>query len=99
MIIVTERAKNMLRGSVPPGAGRDLTLRLEASGSGVLGLVTGAARRGDCAIKHDGRTVLLIGPALAARLQGAQLDCEETPNGRQLVLTPPRGSAARTVGA
>jgi hypothetical protein len=98
MIIVTERAKLALRGSAPPGTGRDLALRLEASGSGVLGLVTGTARPGDYAIEHDGTTVLLIAPALAARLKGAQLDCQETPHGRQLVLTPPPGAAARTVG-
>lgn len=97
MIIVTERAKDALKGSLPPGASRGLTLRLEVSGSGV-GLVTGTVRRGDYAVEHDGTTVLLIAPALAARLRGAQLDCEETANGRQLVLTPPRGAAVRTVG-
>jgi hypothetical protein len=97
MIIVTERAKQALRGSAPLGARRDLTLRLEASGSGALGLVIGTARRGDHTIEHDGTTVLLIAPALAARLQGARLDCQATPNGRQLVLTPPRG-AGRSVG-
>jgi Fe-S cluster assembly iron-binding protein IscA len=99
MIIVTERAKHALRGSVPPGAGRGLTLRLEASASGVLGLVTGSAGRGDYAIEHDGTTILLIAPALAARLNGAQLDCKETPSGRELVLTPPRAAPVRTGGA
>ena len=98
MIIVTKRAKDALKGSLPLGASRGLTLRLEASGFGVLGLVTGTARRGDYAVEHDGTTVLLIAPTLAARLRGAQLDCEQTSNGRQLVLTPPRGAAVRTVG-
>jgi Fe-S cluster assembly iron-binding protein IscA len=99
MIRVTDRARDSLKDLLFSKHVHGRALRLEASGSGALGIVPGTRRHGDYTIEHDGLTVLLIAPALAARLDGTCLDCEETAFGRHLVLTAPRWTTAHPMGA
>lgn len=97
MIFVTDRARDTLRTLKEAGP-EDRALRLEVSGSGAVGIVCGSERRGDYAVEHDGVTVLLVASALAARLAGARLDCEELASGRRLVLSAPRGRFMPRIG-
>jgi hypothetical protein len=86
MLIVTERAKEALREFAPAGAGRSATLRLEASGSGILGLAVTTMRGGDHVVEHDGAIVLVIGPGLAGH---------PAPVPTAPTLLPARGSSRR----
>lgn len=97
MILVTDRARDRLR-TLRESTPADRALRLETTTSGVLGIALGGARRGDYAIEHDGVTILLVAPELAARLAGARLDCKETTSGRRLVISAPRNDAPRGIG-
>jgi Fe-S cluster assembly iron-binding protein IscA len=88
MINVTEKAKQELRTLLDekvdwPGA----RFRLMDRGQGNLGLGIDLESAGDQAIECDGTKVLLVEPELASNLDEVTLDVDETPAGRELVIS------------
>ncbi|MBI4242068.1 MAG: hypothetical protein HY613_10155 [Candidatus Rokubacteria bacterium] len=88
MLTVTDRAKQELRGIVSrrirkPG----ISLRLVRSAPAHFGLVPDVEKKGDHVVTHEGASVLLIGKGLSGLLGGVTIDCRETPDGAQLVLS------------
>lgn len=88
MVNVTDRAKEELRkaltaGHSEPGVG----LRLDASAPGQFGLTPDRGREGDQVVEHEGAPVLFISEEISTALDGATIDCHDTPEGRQLVIS------------
>lgn len=91
MLTVTEQAKQILlekkRSANVQAA--EVGLRVTPDGSGGLGLVADRPGQGDHVVEHDGSTVLVVAPELAAQLSGLRLECRERPGGQtDLVLVP-----------
>jgi len=88
VIIVTDRAKEELKKALSdaeaePGVG----LRLDASAPGQFGLVPDRERGGDQVVEHEGTPVLYLSEELSSALDGATIDCRDTPEGQQLVIS------------
>jgi len=89
MIGVTERAKEVLKEILDnkvdyPGAGLRLT---DSTESGHLALKIDVEEPGDQVVKHEGLKVLLVEERLSTSLDGIVLDVEDTPDGKQLVVS------------
>lgn len=87
MINVTERAKKALKriltAHVDLPQGR---LRLLDRGQGNLGLGIDIEMPGDELLKHDGTTILVVEPRLAANLKQVTLDVEDDTEEAELVI-------------
>lgn len=88
MIVVTERAKEVLRQLAMSANlnDTDVSLRLAPAETGQLGLSKDREKAGDQVVEHGGRTVLLIDPKISGALVGTTIDCEVAADGLQLVL-------------
>lgn len=87
MVRVTERAKEELRRILldmvdEPG----MSLRLVPGASGQFGLVPDVEKAGDQVVEHEQIKVLLIDEELAGFFERVTVDCQETPEGPQLVI-------------
>ncbi len=88
MLTVTESArehlKEMLEANIDDP---DACLRLVASGRGQFGLTADKERADDQVVEHEGDKVLLVESELSDALEGVTIDCQETPEGRSLVVS------------
>ncbi len=92
MVVVTDRAKEHLKGTVLSQLGQPgMTVRLTPTGPDRLGLVPDREKEGDQIVEHDGTTVLLIEQQLSEQLGDTVVDCTDTPAGVQLTLRPFNG--------
>lgn len=88
MVNVTDRAKVVLKSALSrsidePGIG----LRLDVAEQGGLALYPDREKAGDQVVEHEGTALLLIGEDVSQPLQGAIIDCTDTPEGVRLVVT------------
>jgi len=91
MVNVTDRAKVTLKSALSrsidePGIG----FRLDISQQGGFALYPDRERAGDEVVEHEGTVLLLIGEEVSQPLEGAIIDCTETPEGVRLVVTGPK---------
>ena len=95
MVSVTERARRVLldrkrdENIGEPGAG----LRVLLDGTGQWVLVADRVQANDQVVEHAGAPLLLVDPDAQRALAGITVDCLETPDGAELLLTRPEGSA------
>lgn len=64
-----------------------VVVRFSLAEDGSFSLSLGSERPDDETFAHDGRTVLVMEPAVARRLENDTLDVEESPDGLGLTLT------------
>jgi len=88
MVTVTEDAKEVLRRALSSANITDpeLGLRLVRGPTGRIEVVLDREKQGDQVVEHEGSKVLLIGEEMAVALQSLTIDCEDSPEGRCLVL-------------
>ncbi|MFG0286079.1 MAG: hypothetical protein ACF8R7_16805 [Phycisphaerales bacterium JB039] len=87
MLTVTDAAKAHLatildENNIP----QDQSVRLLTGPNG-LGLAPDMPKEEDASFDHDGRTVLVIEPAIADQLDGRTMDVEQTAQGVQIKLS------------
>ena len=90
MITVTAEAADVLaiRAEVETTDPEE-TFRLVPAGSEQLGLTLDRVKEGDQVVEHEGVKVLLVGAELADAVDGLVIDCEDTPEGRRLIVSGP----------
>ena len=89
MVMVTERAKEEL-GNILATAGisdSEVGLRLTSTAPGQFGLTTDNEREADQVVEHGGSKVLLIGTELTEILEGVTIDCQDSPEGPNFIMT------------
>lgn len=88
MVIVTDSAKQELKAILATHSdGSAAALRLGFSASGQFGLGLDQEKEGDQIVAHEGGNVLFVGSELTEALNEATIDCEETTDGRRLVIS------------
>lgn len=89
MLNVSDKAGEALHRALEAneGGGEDV-LRLTRSGD-QLALAVDQERDGDQIVEHDGRSVLVVEPAISQALDGATLDAVQTPEGLRFVFEAP----------
>lgn len=65
----------------------ELGLRLGVSASQNIAFRLDRKREDDQIVRHDGMNVLLVDPQLARVVDGAILDCVDTPSGPRLTIS------------
>lgn len=65
----------------------ELGLRLGVSASQNIAFRLDRIREGDQIVRYEGANVLLIDPELARLVDGAVLDCVDTPSGPRLTIS------------
>lgn len=96
MIIVTEGAKEGLRGALLAAnlPDPDMGLRLSLGDSGEFQLEADTAQEDDQVTEHQGSKILMLDKETAAMLDGFTIDCENTIDGPSLVFLNPHGSCS-----
>jgi len=88
MLNVTEGAKQMMKEALAAKTDDpELGLKLVANESGQFTLVLGQEKEGDQVVEHEGSKVLLIDRELSVLLEGRTLDCEDSREGRWLMMS------------
>ena len=86
MLAATESAKQELkRILLARTEDPDLSLRLEGE-PGQFRIKLDSEGPGDQVLEYEGAKVLLLEPTLAFMLEGANIDIQDTPEGRRLVV-------------
>jgi Fe-S cluster assembly iron-binding protein IscA len=94
MITVTTEAAEVLATRVEvETTDPEETFRLVPAGSEQLGLTIDRMKEGDQVVEHEGVKVLLVGSELAEALDGLVIDCEDTSEGRRLIVSGPIGKS------
>lgn len=84
---VTEAAKKELKEKLAANTDDpDVCIRLKAGPDGGLGLVLSREAEGDVVVEHEDRKLLLVTQELAATLENAVIDVEDTKEGRKWVV-------------
>jgi len=84
---VTEAAKKMLKEKLAANTDEtDVCIRLKANSEGKFSLVLSREAEGDTVVEHEDKKLLLVAQELAARLENATIDVEETKEGRKLSI-------------
>lgn len=88
MVTVTEDAKEELRRALSSANITDpeLGLRLVRGPTGRIEVVLDREKQGDQVVEHEGSKVLLIDEEMAIALQSLTIACEDSPEGRCLVV-------------
>ncbi|TVQ60474.1 MAG: hypothetical protein EA379_08080 [Phycisphaerales bacterium] len=87
MLTVTERACEKFASLINEnGLPENVAIRLVVHGEG-LAVAPDEERPGDKTFDHDGRTVLLIEPAIAEHLDERTLDIDDSEQGDQLRIS------------
>lgn len=87
MVTVTERAASVLKEiQSDQEEGSDRVLRIIKQGDDYE-LTFDTARKGDQVVESEGTSVLLIGEDVANDLEGAVIDCQDTPEGPRFTLS------------
>lgn len=88
MLVVTKRAKEEISAMLAENIDEPgVSLRLVQGGPGEFGLVPDVEKERDEVVEHEGRAVLLIEEELSAILESITIECRDTPEGPQLVLS------------
>ncbi|MBC8512179.1 MAG: hypothetical protein H8D32_04275 [Dehalococcoidia bacterium] len=88
MLNVAESAKQMLKEALAAKTDDpEVTLKLVTNESGRFTLVLGQEKEGDQVVEHEGSKVLLIDGELSVLLEGRTLDCQDSPEGRWLMMS------------
>jgi len=88
MLNVAESAKQMLKEALAAKTDDpEVTLKLVTNESGRFTLVLGQEKEGDQVVEHEGSKVLLIDRELSVLLEGRTLDCEDSREGRWLMMS------------
>ena len=94
MITVTAQAAEVLRTvAQAEGIDTDEALRLVPAESGRLRLIVDRVKEGDQIVEYEGVKVLLMGAEVAEAVEGMVADCEDTPEGPCLTISPPSPQA------
>jgi len=84
---VTEAAKKELKEKLAANTNEtDVCIRLKADPDGGLGLTLSREAESDVVVEHEGKKLLLVTQEIAATLENAVIDVEETKEGRKLVV-------------
>lgn len=84
---VTEAAKKALKEKLVANTDEtDVCIRLKANSEGKFSLVLSREAEGDAVVEHEDRKLLLVALELAATLENAVIDVEETKEGHKLVV-------------
>jgi len=88
MINVTEPAKEELKNILSEKNDSETRtyLRLTQTAPGQFDLISDKEQEGDHVIEHQGSKVLVIGTELVAILDGLTIDCEDSPQGPNLIM-------------
>lgn len=84
---VTEAAKKELKEKLAANTDEtDVSIRLKADPDGGLGLVLSREAEDDIVVEHEDTRLLLVTQELAASLENAVIDVEDTKEGRKFVV-------------
>ena len=87
MIVVTERAAEWLKETLDEHATEtEQLLRLVLTESGDFALMLDVEREGDEVVEREGTKLLSCEASIAPTVDGATLDCVDTPEGPRLTI-------------
>jgi len=87
-MIVTDEAKSKLKETLQANTDDpEFCLRLAMKSASEFGLVLDKEAEGDEIIEHEESKVLLIGKEMTEAVDNLTLDVQDTPEGKQLVLS------------